>query len=168
VHGTFARNAAWYQPGGDFHTYVRTSVRPNLYSQPDFFFWSGGYSDAARAVAATDLCDWVSARGLAGLDPFGHSHGANVLLLATQAGLTAGVLILLSCPVHVDKYYPNFANVSRVVSIRVRMDLVILADGGGQRFSDPRIEEHVLPVWFDHQATHDPGVWQTYGVAAFV
>jgi len=168
VHGTFARDAAWYQPGGDFHTYIRSTVRPNLYSQPDFFRWSGGYSDAARALAATDLRDWAEARGLAGLDLFGHSHGANVVMLATQDGLPAGELILLSCPVHVRKYYPNFELVARVVSIHVRLDLVILADRGGQSFADPRIEEHILPIWFDHQATHDPAVWETYGVPAFV
>ena len=82
--------------------------------------------------------------------------------------IAAGTLILLSCPVHVRAYYPNFTAVSRVVSIRVRLDLVILADRGGQLFSDPRIEEHVLPVWFDHQATHVPTIWETYGVPAFV
>jgi hypothetical protein len=26
--------------------------------------------------------------------------------------------------------------------------LVILADGGGQRFNHPQIQENVLPVWF--------------------
>ena len=58
-------------------------------------------------------------------------------------------------PVHVPKYLPNFSQVSKVVSIRVRADLVILADRGGQRFH-PKITEHVLPIWFDHSAPHDP------------
>jgi hypothetical protein len=48
------------------------------------------------------------------------------------------------------------------------MDLVILADGGGQRFNVPQIQEHVLPVWFDHFATHEPKVWERYGVAQWV
>jgi hypothetical protein len=56
----------------------------------------------------------------------------------------------------------------RVVSIRVHLDLVILVDGGGQRFNPPQIEEHVLPIWFDHSATHDPANWQQYNVPAFL
>jgi hypothetical protein len=48
----------------------------------------------------------------------------------------------------------------------VHLDLVILADGGGQRFHDSRIQENVLPVWFDHAATHDPAVWRQYNVPA--
>ena len=31
----------------------------------------------------------------------------------------------------------------------------------GNRF----INENVLPIWFDHFATHDPGVWTKYGIA---
>ena len=65
----------------------------------------------------------------AGLDIMGHSHGANVILRATQQGMVAGKVVLLSCPVHVHKYFPNFANLKRpVYSVRVKMDLVILAD----------------------------------------
>ena len=109
------------------------------------------------------LLDWVTARNLNGLNLFTHSHGGNVAMLATQGTLSVGELVLLSCPVHPD-YAPNFANVSKAVSIRVKWDLVILADGGGQRFEDPRIEEHVLPIWFKHSATHSPDVWKTHRV----
>ena len=87
----------------------------------------------------------------------------SVAMLATQGALTVGELVLLSCPVH-PEYAPNFANVSRTVSVRVKWDLVILADGGGQRFEDPGIEEHVLPIWFNHSATHSPDVWATHHV----
>jgi hypothetical protein len=159
VHGTFAATSAWWQPGGDFHTYLASGPRPDVYGGSDRFGWSGGYSDGARALGAVDLLTWVGTHGLQGLDLFGHSHGGSVMMLATHGGLQAGKLILLSCPVHPSKYYPNFAAVQRVISIRVRLDLVILADGGGQRFNDPRIEEHVLPIWFDHFATHEPAVW---------
>jgi hypothetical protein len=168
VHGTFARTSSWWQPGGDFHNYVLNNVRPDLYSAADRFEWSGGYSDAARALSATELRDWVDAHGLSGLDTFGHSHGANVAMLATQNGLTAGTLVLMSCPVHVPKYIADFTRVTRVVSVHVHLDLVILADRGGQRFNHPNIEEHVLPVWFDHSATHDPGIWRRHGVKALL
>ena len=168
VHGTFARSSAWWQPGGDFHEYLRTEVRPDLYSANDRFEWSGGWSDAARALGAADLRAWVDAQGLEGLDLFTHSHGGSVAMLASQGGLSIGELVMLSCPVHEAEYFPNFARVNRAVSIRVHMDLVILVDGGGQKFQDPKIEEHVLPIWFDHFATHDPQVWRDHDVASLI
>ena len=168
VHGTFARNESWWQPGGDFHSYLVQNVRSDLYSANDRFEWSGGYSDGARAIAATELRTWVNQRNLNGLDLFTHSHGGNIAMLASQAGLNIGTLVLLSCPVHVDKYFPAFDRVGKTVSIRVRLDLVILADGGGQRFSDPRIQEHILPLWFNHSDTHDPTVWQQQNVPAML
>ena len=69
---------------------------------------------------------------------------------------------------HWPKYAPDFNHTQKVVSIRVHLDLVILADGGGQRSIDPRIAEHVLPLWFDHFATHDPANWQQYAIPAML
>jgi len=169
VHGTWAQNSPWWQPGGDFHTYILQSVRPDLYSQADRFAWSGGYSDAARALAATDLVAWVQNHHEQGLDLITHSHGGNVAFLATQNGLDLGELILLSCPVHVPKYQPDMTHINKkVVSIRVHLDLVILADRGGQRFNFLGIAENVLPIWFDHFATHNPDVWKKYNVPAMI
>lgn len=165
VHGTWASDAAWYRPGGDFHQFIK-GLRPDLYSAPDFFQWTGGYSDGARLDGATKLKQWVEQRHEQGLDLMGHSHGANVILKATDLGLSIGKAVLLACPVHVDKYFPNFANLTApVFSVRVRMDLVILADGGGQRFRHPQIKEIVLPIWFDHGAARDPQCWQDHNVA---
>ncbi len=166
VHGTWARTSAWWQPPtGDFWKYLHDNVDPQLYAAADRFEWSGGYSDVARTLAGEDLHDWVQGHNLDGLDLFAHSHGGNVAMLATHAGTRVGRLVLLSCPVHWPKYTPEFSRVTRIVSIRVHMDLVILVDGGGQQFSDPGIEEHVLPVWFDHSATHEPETWEDHHVA---
>lgn len=164
VHGTFAREYEWWQPGGDFHQYLLRSVRPDLHAGADRFEWSGGYGDAMRLGGADALRTWVAERGLDGLDLITHSHDGSVAMLASQAGLEIGSLLLLSCPVHVHRYRPDFQRVGRTLSLRVRMDLVILADRGGQRFRDARIEEHVLPVWFDHSATHYPRVWEGHDV----
>ena len=164
VHGTFARGHEWWQPGGSFHSYLITSVRPDLYSDRDRFDWSGGYSDAARDLGARDLRTWAERHNLLGLDLFGHSHGANVIMQSTKFGLRAGALVLLSCPVHVPKYLPDFTRTTKVVSIRVHLDLVILADRGGQRFWHPQINENVLPIWFDHGASHNPQVWRDHNV----
>jgi predicted alpha/beta-hydrolase family hydrolase len=167
VHGTWARTSAWWQPpGGDFWKFLHDNVDPQLYGAGDRFEWSGGYSDAARALGGNDLRDWVLQHDLDGLDLFTHSHGGSVAMLATQAGVRVGRLVLLSCPVHWPKYTPDFTRVTRAVSVRVHLDLVILVDGGGQRFPDSRIEEHVLPIWFDHFATHDPDTWLQYQVAS--
>ncbi len=54
------------------------------------------------------------------------------------------------------------------MSVRVKLDLVILVDGGGQRFDDPGIREFVLPIWFAHSATHDPEVWDRHGIAGLI
>jgi hypothetical protein len=90
------------------------------------------------------------------------------MMLATQNGLTAGTMVLMSCPVNVPKYIADFTRVTRVVSVHVRLDLVILADRAGQRFNHPNIEEHVLPIWFDHSATHDPAVWRSRNLKALL
>ena len=169
VHGTWARTAAWWQPpNGNFWQYIHANVDPHLYGAQDRFDWSGGYSVAARALGGARLNTWVQQHSLAGLDLFAHSHGGSVSMLASQAGTSVGRMILLSCPVHWPQYMPAFNRVNRVISIRVHLDLVILADGGGQRFYDPRIEEHVLPLWFDHSLSHDPATWQQYNVPAWL
>jgi hypothetical protein len=159
VHGTFAVGETWWQPGGDFHTYILTNVRPDLYSAEDRFEWSGRYDDDARAAGGVKLSNWTHNHGLDGLEIFAHSHGGSVAMLATHNGTNMGKLVLLSCPVHEDKYMPDFSRAPDVVSIRVHADLVILADGGRQRFRDNRIRENVLPCWFNHSLTHDPQTW---------
>jgi pimeloyl-ACP methyl ester carboxylesterase len=169
VHGTWARASFWWQPpNGDFWKYLHDNVAPDLHSAADRFEWSGGYSDAARALAGNDLHDWVRQRNLDGLDLFTHSHGGSAAMLATHASTRVGRMVLLSCPVHWPKYTPDFSKVNKVVSIRVHLDLVILADRGGQKFDDPQISEHVLPVWFNHSATHDPAIWQKYNVPSML
>jgi hypothetical protein len=168
VHGTWARDLRWWQPGGGFHEYFKAQVGGDLYSAADRFSWSGGYSDAARAVGANSLLRWALHHQLNGFELITHSHGGSVAALATQGGLDLGELVLLSCPVHIPKYLPSLPSNTPIVSIHVHMDLVILADRGGQKFNRPEIEEHVLPIWFNHSATHDPNVWDEYNVAAFL
>lgn len=167
VHGTWAANEQWWKPGGNFHSYLLNGIRPDLYAGADAFSWSGIYSEAARAIAATELQGWLAGHTIQTPYLLTHSHGGSVAMLATQNGLNTGPLVLLSCPVH-STYMPDFARTGPVLSIRVKLDLVILADGGGQKFSDPRIKEKILPIWFDHSATHDPAVWQKYNLRSVI
>lgn len=124
--------------------------------------WSGIYSDRARESGADELLRWVGEKRLDHV--FAHSHGGSVAMIATRLGLEINKLVLLSCPVY-RRYSPDFRYANDVVSIRARLDLVILADGGGQQFRDSRIKEHVLPVWFSHKATRDPRVWKRHAIA---
>lgn len=164
VHGTWAAGETWWQPTGDFHSYMKAEVRPDLFSAADRFEWSGGYSDNARASGGVELNQWTNDHGLDGLQIFAHSHGSSVAMLATHNGTNMGKLVLLSCPVHEDKYMPDFNRAPDVVSIRVHADLVIFADGGRQRFRDNRIRENVLSCWFNHSVTHDPQTWKDLNV----
>lgn len=172
VHGTFARQEKWWQPGGDFHAYLTTLLPPlprtppwsPPYASADRYDWTGGYSDGARSDAAQQLVTWVAGHGAEGLDLITHSYGGDVAMLATTLGLNVGELVLLSCPAIPKKYFPDFTRVrGPIVSFRVHMDLVLLADsfvsGAEPEFTDPRIQEHVLGIWFDHSATHEPRVW---------
>lgn len=165
VHGTvFQRHGQpldewWRPPSGDLHQYLKGGSRPNLYSGADHYRWSGGWSDYAREEAAEKLINWMDARGMQSPDVFAHSHGGNVAMLANQAR-AFGTLVLMSCPVHWTRHPINCA---KALSIRIRWDLVIMADGGGQRF--PRstgIVEHVLPFWFTgHQASRQSDNWKS-------
>ena len=120
----------WWQPGGAFHTFVQSNFRPNLYSRPDFYTWSGGWSDHARKLAALDLRNWTHARGLRDIDIIAHSHGGNVAMLASHLGVEIKTLILLSCPAHPTYYLPHFPRVKHVVSYQIKLDWVVLADRG--------------------------------------
>ena len=126
VHGTWASDSPRYQSGGSFLSLIQ-KARPYLYAQPDFFRWSGAYSDGARQQGAVDLQKWVSDRHEEGLDLMGHSHGGNIMSKATEMGLKLGKLVVLSCPLHVDKYFPEFSNLKApMVSVRVLGTLTML------------------------------------------
>ncbi len=188
IHGTWAANDPWWQPGGDFNDYLLQTVRPDLYVQRDKFGWSGRYSDQERAMAALGLSHWVSVHeGSDHVDcVITHSHGGNVAMMATWGGLEIDELVLLSCPYHRPRrfhhsdlsslaasdrrYLPDFPEVSRIEVIRVRLDEVIIADRGHQQFPHDLTQFHAnSPVgWFNHHATHDPDVWQQYKIDQWV
>jgi hypothetical protein len=167
THGTFAALTTWWQPGGDFYTYL-DALTPPLHLHNPSFKWSGLYSDGARRLAAQQMLDWVADQGLRQPDLFTHSHGGTVATLATGLGLQLDRLVLLSWPVH-PEWFPDFGRVQRIIDIRVHLDLVILADGGGQTFTPPpaaagKVTSHVNG-WFAHSDTHDPDYWNRYDLA---
>jgi hypothetical protein len=166
THGTFASRTRWWQPGGDFYAYLDALTPPLKLHDPSFR-WSGMYSDGARQLAAQELADWIVDQNLERPDMFAHSHGATVANLATFRGVELNRLVLLSWPVH-RQWFPDFTNVQEVIDIRVRLDLVIIADRGGQSFKPPRahrskVTSHVNG-WFDHSDSHDPAYWDRHGL----
>jgi hypothetical protein len=165
THGTFAAGSSWYQPGGDFYQAL-DAARPDLAVHDESFTWSGAYSDAARRADALILKQWVDDQGLVVPDFFAHSHGGTVAHLATRQGVELDGLVLMGWPVH-ERWHPDFARVRRIVDVRVRLDLVILVDRGGQRFRTPGfpVEEHIHG-WFDHTSPRQPEYWDAHGLWA--
>ncbi len=168
THGTWGAPAQWWQPTGDFYVYLDSLVPPLKMHDPSFR-WSGLYSDGARQLAAQQLVAWIPDQNLQRPDFFAHSHGGTVANLATRAGLQFDRLVLLSWPVH-DQWFPDFGNVSRIIDIRVNLDLVIIADLGAQTFTPPpgqegKVTSHVNG-WFDHSSTHQPAYWDQHQLAA--
>lgn len=163
THGTFAANGSWYRPGGDYYEALKKN-RPDLDVHDRSFRWTGAYSDQARRADAVLLTQWVSDQGLSAPDFFAHSHGGTVAHLATRQGMQLDRLVLMGWPVR-KKSYPDFKRVNRIIDVRVRMDLVVLMDGGGQRFrsKDFEIEEH-RNGWFDHSSTHESAYWDDHGL----
>jgi hypothetical protein len=166
THGTFAARARWWRPGGSFYTYV-DGLTPQLHLHDPSFEWTGLYSDGARRLDAQRMAEWARDQGLGRPDVFAHSHGGTVASLATHRGLQIDRLVLLSWPVHAQ-WYPDFARIRRIIDIRVRWDLVIIADRGGQRYIPPaahteKVAAHVNG-WFDHSATYRSDYWERYGL----
>ena len=163
THGTFAAGSDWYQPGGDFYEALAAN-RPDLDVHDQSFTWTGAYSDAARRADALLLEQWIGDQGLDTPDFFAHSHGGTVAHLATKRGVEFDRLVLMGWPVH-GRWFPDFAKVQRIIDVRVRLDLVVILDRGGQRFrtNDFNIEEH-RHGWFDHSSTHESDYWDSHGL----
>jgi len=163
THGTFAANGSWYRPGGNFYEALKAK-RPDLHVHDRSFKWTGAYTDRARRADAELLKQWVPDQGLSVPDFFAHSHGGTVAHLATRKGLQFDRLVLMAWPVH-KKWFPDFTKVKRIIDVRVQLDLVVLMDGGSQRFrsNDFNIEEH-RNGWFDHSSTHEPAYWDEHGL----
>jgi len=159
VAGTGAWANSWYLTGGDFHSYILREVRHDLYCGYDAFQWSGAYKKRHRLVAAERLAGWVRDVVGHGLNAmFAHSYGGVIALNATTHGLQVKDLVLLSVPA--EEIRVEWRNIERTVSLRIHMDLVLLAARRPQYFTE-NVEENYLPHWFwTHSDSHDPGIWE--------
>ena len=172
IHGTFAKNQPWYKPGGDFHSYIQNNVYNDLYGANDYFFWSGRYSDPARQAAARKLVTWCAEHPTSHLRLIAHSHGANVVNLATRLGLETCTLIHLSPPVH-NQYLPDATGISsaRFFTIRPRIDLVVFIDGGAHDYRITPVaalERRRIIALEGHSESHEANRWRAKDVPGLV
>ncbi|KRA25015.1 hypothetical protein ASD65_11710 [Microbacterium sp. Root61] len=135
IHGTWGlvTDTGWHKPGSSLHDHLRETVTGNLYDDDTYYFWSGEYSDQARADGARDLAIWRDVvSDTAWLDTvYAHSHGGNVALNALAAGQQIKMLVLLHTPAisrSAEEWATIRANVGGVIAMRTRMDLVVLGD----------------------------------------
>jgi len=159
LHGTFAYPGSWWGPGGDFHSYIRQDVCSHVYSAGMGFAWSGAFKGKHRSVAAKKFADWAAtAAGGHLCCVFAHSYGGIIAMMSTAHGVTIDNLVLLSVPA--ERPAVEWRNVTRAVSLRIHMDLALLAARRRQLFTE-NVEEFHLPKWFvNHGDSHDPAVWQ--------
>lgn len=159
VAGTGAWANSWYLTGGDFHSYVLKEVHQDLFCGYNSFQWSGAYKKRHRLIAAERLAGWVGEVVGHGLNAmFAHSYGGIIALNATTHGLQVKDLVLLSVPA--EEVRVEWRNIGQAVSLRIHMDLVLLAARRAQYFTE-NVEENYLPHWFwKHSDSHDPEVWQ--------
>jgi hypothetical protein len=163
IHGTAAYAGAWWTPTGDFHRYLKGTVSRDLYSDGQYYQWSGKYSPEHREVAAQRLVHWAAPYGGRLRRVFAHSYGGIIVLRALGLGLEAEEVVLLSTPA--ERVETDWSNAGRVCSLRIHFDLVLLAARRRQTFDLPVAEFH-LPRWFiNHGDTHETNVWMQHDVA---
>jgi pimeloyl-ACP methyl ester carboxylesterase len=90
---------------------------------------------------------------------FAHSYGGIIALKATTHGLLVNDLVLLSVPA--ESVPVEWRNIKRTVSLRIHMDLVLLAARRRQYFTE-NVDENYLPGWFWwHSDSHNPEIWHS-------
>ena len=177
IHGTFAKDHSWYQPSGDFHSYIKQDVYPDVYSGNDFFFWSGRYSlsdNGLRRIwtaAANKLVSWINSHPTHKLRLIAHSAGNNVVNIATK-NIQACSLIQLSPAVR-SSILPNMQNVSssKLFNIHSTIDLVLSIDGGAQNYKNTAVAtfETIKKISFiGHSDSHDADKWKKKNVPQLV
>lgn len=167
VHGTWASDSEWWRPGGDFFDYLRDDLgRSDLYGKSDQFKWSGKNRDRKRKKAGSELDKWLRAHPADEVNVLGHSHGANVAMLATREGIRMDRLIMLSPPVRKD-YFAKWSNVGQAYNIQAAFDPVVAIARGGQWFNLPQVKEKKMRT-SGHSASHEPKVWRRESLPAFV
>lgn len=177
VHGTLftpyrpAVPPHWWDHGGDLRTHLVNLGFPVSSVAPPFT-WVG-YSDNARDVAAQALKTWVDAHCPGAVRIVAHSHGGNIAMRASNYGLDIDRLVLLSCPPDDPLCQPDPRRLGKVVSVRVPLDVVVIADQlrrgrpNSLRGKIKNCQEVIVKTWpWRHGATRTVKVWSDHQLHA--
>lgn len=166
IHGTWASDQNWWKNGYSFFEYMEHDVPfDDLFLGDDPYEWSGNWSHDARKRAATKLETWATQHQEDCLNVVAHSHGGNVGFLASNS-VQFGRMIMLSTPAHPHLYNP--VNYKSLFSLRVHLDLVVLADGGGNKFPDWNLLQEKYLGWFNHSSTHSERLWENKQIPSWL
>lgn len=182
VHGTWARLSpdGWFKRTSALHQHLTAKASPNLFQGSNYFRWTGAYHRLDRRFGAYEFAWWKQVEQVGPIDTvYAHSHGGNVALNLLASGEQVRLLVLLHTPVlsRTDKAWERIrSNVQRVVVMRTRADLVMLADGL-RTGSSMNLLQHQLPhrqvmphwkekdSWFSHSHFVTHSTWMKYDLA---
>jgi hypothetical protein len=183
IHGTWARldhEDTWYVPSSTLSNHIRARVNPDLYARRNYFRWPGGYGRDDWRQGSTDFHVWKSRAGVDQIDTvYAHSHGGNVALNILAEGQRASLLVLMHTPAstRTDEQWRRIReNTGRVLVLRTRGDLVMLADAltTGSRLSfdqeklpHRQVLPHLLAAegWFSHDLFVSYDTWTKFRIA---
>lgn len=122
IHGTWAQEAAWSRPGGDFFNALQESAAYNNMACVSFS-WSGALDTATRHVAGESLAQLIASYPSSyKVVLVAHSHGANVGIVAShllcirhQHPIEA--FYALAVPVHMLSYPPDMCIIKRFYNL---------------------------------------------------
>lgn len=171
LHGTWP-TGNWWLPNSSFCQYLNTIRWGKVYSQNDYFQWSGKNSDSERKIAADHFAQWLEKHPY--IDTvIAHSHGGSVTLLASRmSSLKREIekVVLLGVPARSD-YTPDyrcFKMLRNVYSFKDHVQVPAAAAphprGEGRTISDS-ISSSNWPVdsgnlLTSHSGLHTEQVWQ--------
>jgi pimeloyl-ACP methyl ester carboxylesterase len=131
VHGTWGSASTWHKPHSLFWQALRKNCDHN--ARIVSFAWSGSNSDSARHAAAQELAALLlSYPSNVTITVIAHSHGGNVVLLASQymhkkfghSHKPIQRLFLLGTPIACSFYEPNFAVINVVYNFFSWADII--------------------------------------------
>lgn len=172
IHGTWAKKSTWAQPGGDFFTALEQSVSTSSTTVTSFS-WSGNLDNESRRAAGKALAEYIQTYPTTTtFNIIGHSHGANVGILAcnelaTRQPITHTInaFYALAAPVNTNEYMPTMTGINSFYNFFSLNDLVQPVFGIFGRIypQHPRIANIRLTLNGkepDHDQLHNPCIAQ--------
>lgn len=155
VHGTWANNDTWWRWPAEFPQYINQHTG-DVYDGQRPFTWSGDNTDEARREGGRTLLRWAQENPAQNLTIIAHSHGGNVVFLASQIGLKIQKLILMGTPIRTD-YLPNMEEIKTIFNIYSTRDFVqILGAIPAERDNGRILPEATENIHVETNSVFDP------------